>query len=185
MATGAIVIEVVGVVIGIVGFGKIAAMAGETVGGSVAVAVAMTLGTFNTGMAARQGECRQVVVECRRRPGDAVVTDGAIVVEVGLLVIRIRCGLEIAGVASEALVDRTGKLRGMTGDAFEAGMAALEPELGRMIVTGAAPGVGRETVASFAIEREGCQLMVGIVGRTKIVVVTAGAFGRRAGKIIA
>lgn len=185
MTTGAIVIEVVGVVIGIVGFGEIAAMAGEAVGRSVAVAVAVTLGTFNAGMASRQGKSRQIVVERRWRPCDAVVTVGAIVVEVGLLVIRIGCGLEIAGVASEALIDRAGKLRGMTGDAFEAGMTALKPELRRMIVTCSAPGVGRETVAGFAIEREGCQLMVGIVGRAKIVVVTAGTFGRRAGKIIA
>lgn len=178
-------VEVIGVVIGIVGLGEVAAVAGETVGRSVAVAIAMATGAFDPGMAARQGECRQVVAERRRRPRDAVVTEGAVVVEVGLLVIGIGCGLKIAGVAGKALIDRAGKLRGMTGDAFEAGMTALELELGRMIISCATPGVGGETVTGFAIEREGCQLMVGIVGRTKIVVVTAGTFGRRAGEIIA
>lgn len=70
----------------------------------------MTVNTLDTGVAVSEREFREIVIESSRCPCRHVVATGAVVIEIGGIVVGVRSRLKIRFMAGETLVDGTGKL---------------------------------------------------------------------------
>lgn len=97
----AIVIKVVGNVIGIGCRSEVTGVATITLRGSPGVTTTVTGKTGKRLMRAGQGKLRLIVIEGRRRPGEISMAGEAIVIEVARLVVGVVCLCKVSGMTGE------------------------------------------------------------------------------------
>jgi hypothetical protein len=145
----------------------------------------MTVNAGRLSMTTGKRKARYRVIKIGRGPGLNIVAGNAVLVKVGGLMVRIGGSLIFTLVARNTVANGAGKLTAMAGDTLEIGMAALKSEFVRVFVTGIAPGVGGKTVTRFALSGKARENVIRISGSLEVVLVTAGALHRCAGKIVA
>lgn len=107
---------------------NVALMARDAGAGSICITAGMTSHASHAAVGASERKSGCCMVERTRTPGGCGMTGGAIVVEVVLLVIRIGCRGEVAGVAVETSARRIRVSGSMAGNASQRRMRTGQAE---------------------------------------------------------